>query len=98
MTQTSLFNSTPAAATASVSTRPPTIGRALRLVAAKSGAFRELRDGETTGREFYLAELADGRIVWQFTDDGEQRQAPAAMSPTLMGDAVRYGVFVEVAS
>jgi hypothetical protein len=67
-----------------------------RLVMAKPGLFRELREGgEPTGREFYLGELHDGRIVNLFTD-GSRGPASPAMSRVLIDDAIRYGTFVEV--
>jgi hypothetical protein len=75
---------------------PRSIDGVVRLISAKPGAFRELQNGEPTGREFYLAELEDGRIVWQFIDNGQQCEAPAAMTRFAVDDAIKYGVFVEV--
>jgi hypothetical protein len=45
----------------------------LRIVQHKEGAFRELRAGQLTGREFRFVELRDGTWCAEFTDDGERR-------------------------
>jgi hypothetical protein len=95
VTNLSLFDAAPIMDVQPTAT-PSRIDGVVRLISAKPGAFRELRNGEPTGREFYLAELEDGRIVWQFIDNGQQCEAPAAMTRVLIDDAIRYGVFVEV--
>jgi len=46
----------------------------LRAIEHKAGPFRELRDGQLTGREFRILELRNGFIVMQFADNRERRQ------------------------
>jgi hypothetical protein len=56
VTNLSLFDAAPIVDVQPAVT-PSRIDGVVRLISAKPGAFRELRNGEPTGREFYLAEL-----------------------------------------
>lgn len=66
----------------------------LRVITHKSGPMREIVDGATTGREFVLVELVDGRFLRQFKD-GHREKATAATTRVMVDDAVRAGLFVE---
>jgi hypothetical protein len=67
----------------------------VRIITTKAGAFRELRDGQPTGREFFLIELEDGRILREFSD-GSIEPPTVATTRFLIDDAIRGGVFAEV--
>lgn len=68
----------------------------VRRIGHKAGRLRELRGGQPTGREFYLAQLEDGRIVREFTDG--TREPANGVPSVLIEDALKAGVFVEVES
>lgn len=74
--------------------------RIVRIITTKGGAFRELGrddDGKVkpTGREFFLIELENGRILREFSD-GSIEPPTVATTSVLIDNAIRFGVFTEV--
>lgn len=73
---------------------PPDV---LRIVQHKAGPFRQLRDGQLTGREYRFVELHEHSLWIEFTDNGERIPAPA-LAGMWLDDGVSSGMFVEVRS
>lgn len=67
----------------------------LRTVTHSTGPFREVVEGATTGREYVVVELIDGRFMRQFADG---RREALRINPQFVAYQVRIGVFVEVAA
>lgn len=72
----------------------PKVNDIRRLIESKAGTFRELLEGGAVGREFRIAELEDGRIVRQYMD-GTRGRSPGAITPFLIDDALKAGIYAE---
>lgn len=67
----------------------------LRIVQHKAGPFRQLLNGQPSGREFRYVELQEHSLWIEFTDNGERIPAPA-LTAMLIDDGLASGMFVEV--
>jgi hypothetical protein len=89
VTNLSLFDAAPIVDVQPAVT-PSRIDGVVRLISAKAGAFRELRNGEPTGREFYMAELElFDALKYRFV-------ATATPSPNRYKELIHYAGFLGV--
>ena len=60
----------------------------MRIIEAKAGRFREVRDGQVT-REYSILELHTGAFVFEF-DDGSRVPAPRGVTRTWISDGLHF--------
>ncbi len=66
-----------------------------RIVQHVRGPFRQLLNGQPTGREFRFVELHDSSCWYEFTDNGERVPVPFT---GYIEDGIRARMFVEILS